>query len=128
MTDLIDRLATTTAANPAMGPLYADDELRKHATIVIDLEGRGLLAVLEDDIHISFVVASWAEGPSIENGVEVGPNLYERVFHGSGPSGALRELRHTFWGESENSGYIFYPSAKLITDAFKQLQRWFDCE
>lgn len=29
---------------------------------------------------------------------------------------------------NDNSGYIFYPSAKLITAAFDKLKTWFDCE
>jgi hypothetical protein len=126
MAELIDLLPVTKNHND--DPYYAVDDLRKHATTVINLEGRGLLAVLEDGIHISFVVTTFAEGPSTQDGQIVGPELHERVFHGSGPSGALRELRHTFWGEQDNGGYIFYPSAKLITDAFHQLNRWFDCD
>lgn len=53
---------------------------------------------------------------------------YEVVFHGRGTSDPLRELRHTYWGEADNAGYIFYPHAKLITDAFRVLGRWFDCD
>lgn len=126
MSELIDLLPVTNLDNG--DPAYAVDDLRKHATTVINLEGGGLLAVLEKDTHVSFIVTTFAEGPSTQNGQVVGPELHERVFHGSGPSGSLRELRHTYWGEQNNGGYIYYPSAKLITDAFRQLQRWFDCD
>lgn len=45
------------------------------------------------------------------------------VFYGNGPVGGLRELRHTYWGES---GYIFYPDPLVICSAFVELGRYFD--
>jgi hypothetical protein len=109
-------------------PTYADEEVRCKSTTVIELcmhNGRpgGLLCVREDDIHVSFVVLTFASST-----VEDAQTMWRRVFHGSGPSGALRELRHTYWGEVDNSGYIFYPNARLITEAFHHLNRWFDCD
>lgn len=47
------------------------------------------------------------------------------VFHGEGPSGSLRECRHTYWGYD---GYIFYPNARLITDAFRVLSEFYDLD
>jgi hypothetical protein len=48
------------------------------------------------------------------------------VFYGEGPSGNLRECRHTYWGEDDNGGYIFYPYGPLIVAAFKRLSDFFD--
>jgi hypothetical protein len=127
MKELFDQLTPVLDHNE--DPMYADEEVRCKATTVIDLRvidcGRpgGLLCVLENDIHVSFVVLSFAEST-----VEGAQTMWHRVFHGSGPSGALRELRHTFWGDPNNAGYIFYPNAKLITEAFHHLNRWFDCD
>jgi hypothetical protein len=48
------------------------------------------------------------------------------IFHGEGPSGSLRECRHTWWGEDDNDGYIFYPSGQIICSAFIKLSEFFD--
>jgi hypothetical protein len=47
------------------------------------------------------------------------------ICHGEGPSASLRECRHTYWGEASN-GYLFYFQPKLITLAFKELERFYD--
>lgn len=109
-------------------PVYWEPEIRAVSTTVIDLPGDGMLAVIEEDITVQVVLFEFACGPTFKNGIEIEPRAYQRIMHGSGPSGSLRELRHTFWGEPENSGYIHYPSAELITAAFKALERWFDCD
>lgn len=49
--------------------------------------------------------------------------MYSMIFYGSGTLGALRECRHTYWGEE---GYLFYPDGKLITAAFLELSEYFD--
>lgn len=105
--------------NGEMG--YAEPDIREKATEVHELEGKGLLAVLVDGIHVSFAVFDWESGPASDGG----PAYYRVVFHGEGPSDSLRELRHTYWGDN---GYIFYPNGKLIADAFAKLGRWFDCD
>lgn len=45
------------------------------------------------------------------------------VFHGEGPSGSLRECRHTYWGED---GYLFYPDGPVIVAALKALSEFYD--
>lgn len=47
------------------------------------------------------------------------------MLHGSGPSGNLRECRHTYWGEN---GYIFYPNKKVIKAALNELGKYFDLD
>ncbi len=49
---------------------------------------------------------------------------YSLVAHGCGISGALREARHTYFGERD--GYLFYVNPGLIAWAFEQLREWFD--
>jgi hypothetical protein len=78
-----------------------------------------LLAVLADGDHVSFIVLMWAAK------IDGDLMLWEQVFRGCGPSGSLRELRHTWWGEN---GYIYYVNGELITDAFAKLRQWFDLD
>jgi hypothetical protein len=102
---------------PDDGVLYEDLDVRAKSTKCIKLSGNGLLAMLDSDpVHVSFIVLMWASGDA--------PILWEPVFSGSGPSSSLRELRHTNWGDK---GYIYYPNAELISDAFAKLKTWFDC-
>lgn len=125
MKSVIDRLTVVLDHNG--DPTYAEPEIRAVATHLIELRP-GLLAVIEEDIHVEVALFRWAGGPATKDGIEVEPAYYERVFHGGGPSGSLRELRHTYWGEPNNSGYIFYPNGALICAAFQHLKRWFDCD
>lgn len=130
--------------------VYAEAEMRLHATHVIELlppstafstRGRddhpeGLLAVLEHDdkLHVSFVVFRFASGHGYDQqGNVVQPPTWEPVFRGHGPSGCLRELRHTNWGrwgyehpDRGQRGYVFYAPGPVITAAFRELARWFD--
>ena len=121
-------------------PVYAEPEIGKVATRVIDLFPRdgmsphGLLAACEPesgdphDAWTEVALFEWAGGPATKDGVEVEPSTFTRVFHGGGPARILRELRHTYWGEPNNAGYIFYPNGKLICAAFEALKEWFDCD
>lgn len=129
MTELLQLL--TPRMDHKDDPAYAEADIRKHATKVVELipgsTGRGapggLLAVHVEDTCVSFVVFYF-----MTSDIDGGNAEYGRVFHGYGFSGALRELRHSYWGEPENQGYIFYPSARLIAEAFEALNEWFDCE
>ena len=130
MKSVIERLTAVADHNGDM--MYAEPDIIAAATVALELAGGGLLAVCESDDADS----SWTEvavfhfhcGPATKDGVAVGPALYDRVFHGGGPAGSLRELRHTYWGEADNAGYIFYPNGKLIVDAIAKLRRWFDLD
>lgn len=116
--------------------LWSEPDVRAKATEVIELvpyrkpaalppyeerPPRGLLAVFVDGDHVSFEVMSYAAGPG--TGTDGMPVLWEPVFSGEGPSGALRELRHTDWG---SDGYLADPPADVIGAAFRELRRWFD--
>ena len=113
------------------GDLIAFDEaeIRAKSNEVISLEGDGLLAVRYDaeQFSVSFVVFSFVGGPMTSGAEVVDGKKWDRVFSGNGPSGTLRELRHTSWGEPDAPGYLHCPSGKVISDAFRMLRRWFDC-
>ena|SRR5258708_25253720 len=47
------------------------------------------------------------------------------VFHGEGPTGSLRECRHTYWGEE---GYMFYLKKDTIVSALEKLSEYYDLD
>lgn len=125
MSELFDQLTSELDEISGDTKVYDLAHVRAMAHRVDDL-GFGYLAVnIVDGLHVSFVVFRFHCGPATKNGVEVAGEKVQMVFRGSGPSGSLRELRHTHWGED---GYIFYPDAKLIAAAFDRLAEWFDCD
>lgn len=125
MTDLYDDLKQLAVKDHKNDDdTFTEQCIREKADRVVELDGGcgGIVALRIGELHVSFVVLQWHSSD------DKGVSHFERLFHGSGPSGYLRELRHTFWGEPDNGGYIFYPSAKLIADAFRVLGEWFDCD
>lgn len=119
--------------NSAAIDVYTEPNIRKHAERVVELtDGQrygGLLAVRIDDMRVSFIVFRFNSGPGTKtNGEVVSPPMYERVFHGVGFSGSLRECRHTYWGDGGAGGYIYYVPAWLIRAAFDALGEWFDLD
>ena len=126
MIELISILAKEPNPNDSGDDVYDLAAIRQAAGRCVDLPGDGILAVrIEDEFHVSFAVFRLACGPATKNGVVVDGAKMELVFTGSGPSGNLRELRHTTWGDG---GYIFYPPGKLIAAAFAALEEWFDVD
>lgn len=69
-----------------------------------------------EPIHLEFAVFSF-------NSCDDKDTWLNLQFHGNGPSGSLKECRHTYWGEA---GYIFYPNGKVISLAFKELSKYFN--
>jgi hypothetical protein len=122
----LDRLTAERDETGSDSTVYDLAQIRATSPRCIDLEvGDGLLAVDDRELSVSFAVFQFACGSATQNGVEVSGAKMSLVFHGEGPSGALRELRHTYWGED---GYIFYPNGELISKAFVALREWFDCD
>lgn len=89
---------------------------------IIDLPRHGKLLICNEGITVYFAVLDWQSGQSSDGT----PDTYRMVFHGSGPSAGLRECRHTWWGEPDNAGYIFYPTFDVIEAALRELRRWFE--
>lgn len=106
--------------------MYFDNDIRAKATEVYEYnEGNALLAMHRDTDYpskVSFIVFEFLS--SNNDGTD---KRWNRVFHGYGFEGGLRELRHSYWGETDNQGYIFYPSERTICEAFALLRKWFDC-
>lgn len=112
--------------------VYTMAEIRAKSTRVIELIPKcAVLAVLidPDEVHVSFAVFEFASGPCfMPDGKTTVDGLVDEtqmtvLFHGEGPSSALRELRHTYWGED---GYIFYVHADTVIAALNALREWFD--
>ena len=90
----------------------------------IPLHNGYLLIRKRDELNVSFALLEFDTGPV--SGDTGSKTLYRMIMHGEGPSGNLRECRHTWWGEGDNAGYIFYPNFELISAALRELARWFD--
>lgn len=72
----------------------------------------------EESVFLDFAVLEFATQVVGNEEVEC-----QVVFHGHGLSGALRECRHTWWGEE---GYLYYVNGPTITAAFRALSEFFD--
>lgn len=115
---MIEMLQKIPACFDPSETVYAEPDIRAHATEVVTFPN-GLLAVhVRDGLHISFALFEFATEFD-------GMCQYKVIFHGSGTGDPLREMRHSFWGEADNSGYIFYADRKLITGALDALGKWF---
>ena len=101
------------------GSAYAEKEILK-ADRVVKLAKDGLLALYFEGHKVEFEVFEFLHGPSTDGSIGA---FYDVVFHGEGFAGALRECRHTWWGDE---GYVFYPSPELLASAFAALTEWFD--
>lgn len=107
--------------------VYNLDEIKKSFE-VREISPDGWLVLNDDSAEggvkysgwLKFAVLSFhSSGMLVEN---IGATL---VFHGEGPSGHLREPRHTYWGD-ESSGYLFYPRAKIIVAGLEALKEFYD--
>jgi hypothetical protein len=126
MTMMIQMLEPEPAPTGDDMKVYDERAIKLAAMHTRELCNGGLLAVqVEDELHVSFAVFRGAFGPSTINGKIVDGPKVELMFHGHGPSGSLRELRHTVWGARED-GYIFDPDMSIIGAAFTALGEWFD--
>lgn len=97
-------------------PVYSLKEARQ-GNEVKELDGGWFVYNIRDNLHVQFAVFHLSYGDDKDT-------MMSCVFHGTGPSGSLRECRHTWWGDDE--GYVFYPPGRLITQAFQCLSEFFD--
>lgn len=105
----------------------------QNATHRVLLGNDAWLLVHEDGIHIAFAVFVFCmgpvTGPTDRSDIKPDPVKHTMLFHGSGPSGSLRECRHIWWGEREDPemrGYTYYLNFATVEAAFRELRRWFD--
>jgi hypothetical protein len=98
---------------------YSLDAVRGAFEVVpLEKDGYLILNFDKDRFWLNFAVLRWQSSNQKGGDVHCG-----MVFHGSGPTGSLRELRHTWWGED---GYLFYVPGALVSNAFKALSAYFD--
>ena len=106
-------------------PAYLLRDICGASTEVVEIKDRdtlrALLAVVVErgSVKVNFALFQFACGD------KVGPpdDQFSLVFHGDGIGGALREMRHSYWGEN---GYLFYADRQLIARALEALGKWFD--
>lgn len=120
----LDKLPTH--ANPSSGDdaWYRWEDLMAVPGIQVvplDEHEGGWLLVHDRDGWIDFALVEFAM--SDDSGSERSVSL---VWSGSGPGDGLRELRHSYFGDKSQPGYVFYLSMDRMEAAFKHLRRYFD--
>lgn len=100
-------------------PAYAFEKLSaKFEVIRIHSDGWLVLNWDKEKFWLKFAAMDffYSDGDNI--------NLYLKpVFYGDGPTGNLREFRHTYWGDD---GYMFYANKKTIVGALELLSKYYD--
>ncbi len=97
------------------------DLAEQDATERISLGNNAWLLVRDvDGLTLNFAMFELLTG-SISDGT---PDEHMLIFHGSGPSGNLRECRHIWWGEED--GYTHFLNFEHVEAAFRELRRWYD--
>ena len=103
---------------------YTAEELKQYESYQIE---DGLIVVANRDDWIDFGVMDWHS-----SAIDGAGTIYSCLWHGCGPSGSLRELRHSYFGspssESCMTGYIFYLNRKQMIDAMNVLLNYFDMD
>lgn len=84
------------------------------------LSGKGVLRVYYDE----FDWVSWAllQGYHYEDESDIFDS-FTLYASGEGVGGALREPRHSYFG---NNGYLFYADVSLLKFCFQKLEKYFD--
>lgn len=101
---------------------YSLNEIRQLYTKVHEVEkGNAWLAIHENANGISIEFALFTFVTDNDKGFFV-----ERVLYGSGAASALRELRHTYWGQPDTPGYWYYPDLKAVSMCVPILEEYFD--
>lgn len=103
--------------------VYRLDDLKSNFEVRKLCRDDGWLVLSRNDedeygCWLKFAVLGFAESEGNGKNTKV-----SCVFYGEGPTGSLRECRHTYWGKD---GYIFYPNGPIICAAFTALAEFFD--
>lgn len=111
--------------------LYRLGDIRELCSEIVEFESTksGFLAICEqpNKCSVDFAIFSVVSSHGDDNNRE--DDCYCIIMYGDGPGGdcdSLRECRHTWWGDSDQAGYIFYPNFELIRQSLTALERWFD--
>jgi hypothetical protein len=76
------------------------------------------LVIRENGALVDWVLLEWAASEADGSNPS-----YGMIAHGNGVGDALREARHTYFGDD---GYVFYLNAEILTWGIGQLKEWFD--
>ena len=119
-----DKLPTRPNPCSGDGAWYRWEDLMAVPSIQVtplDEHDGAWLLIHDRDGWIEFALAEFAmsDGDGSERYVSL-------VWRGSGPANSLRELRHSWFGDTEEPGYVFYLSMDRMEAAFKHLRKYFD--
>ena len=104
--------------------VYSSEEVRRVSDVIHHIEGGHFLAIKRDPKYKGIIdFALYQFNHSDGDGEN---EMWTRIFEGTGPSDGLREMRHIYWGEKDENGYIYYLDMKAVTSAFKILGEYFD--
>jgi len=100
--------------------VYSLDKMKELSTEHVELPSNGHLFYYReaDGLHLNFFVGGFHTSDVDNKNVVI-----DKIWTGCGPTGNLRELRHSFFGEN---GYIFYVNLDILEAASKDLRRYFD--
>lgn len=102
--------------------VYKLDEIKEKYE-VRKLGESGYLVLNPEEYWLNFAVMQFNSSDGDGSNIEL-----EMVFYGDGPPGPLRECRHTYWGEGDREGYMFYPKRQVIIDGLNALTEFFDMD
>lgn len=101
---------------------YSLDKLKEEFDVrELCEDGWLILNMDENKLWLKFVVMQYSDCDGTNTFVKT-------VFHGYGPSDNLRECRHTWWGDSNEEGYIFYPKADIIIASLNALKEFYEMD
>lgn len=105
---------------------HTEKELRSFFDVVV-VKDNGCFCIKnhkdKDSIWKYFAILSFASSNTDGTDAE-----YDCFWFGEGPSGTLRECRHSYFGNSpsEIDGYVFYLNRAVMNDAFDFLSEYYD--
>lgn len=104
---------------------YRLEDLRETFSVVSEKDGVCFCVNISQSEWVNFAVLEFASSNSDGTDRE-----YECFWYGEGPSGSLRELRHSWFGSSPKSddGYVFYINRSKMNTAFDFLSEYFDVD
>lgn len=122
---MLDKLNLIVEKSDNGFDMYDLDKLKEIFTVEELIPGELWVAYnISDGFWVRFAFFDFLRSRGGDKEVKVGI-----FWHGDGPSGALRECRHSFFGaESDNPGYVFYVNRANFNAAFEWLSKYFDLD
>lgn len=110
---------------------YLLEEIKEKATKVIEIDHNNWLVLNVkspyDENDLKNLKDCWMEYAMFSFCVqkEDGLTKVNLIFQGEGPTGPLKEFRHTYWG-LDSKGYTFYLPIKATIKALQILNEYFE--